>query len=70
MLPDKLNDLKCFLEGKRFQNSDERKLLQELNFIDSNFQIQEELEEKYGKESLFESFALASEYCPTCGKKI
>ena len=61
MLPDKLNDLKCFLEGKRFRNNDERKLLQELNFVDSHIQIQEELEEKYGKKPLFESFAFASE---------
>lgn len=70
MLPDKLNDLKSYLEGKRFLKKSEKELLDELSFIDENFLIQEELKEKYTETFLFESFAMAPSNCPTCGKPL
>lgn len=70
MLPNKLNDLKSYLEGKRILKIEEKELLDELKFIDENFSIQSELEENYGERNLFESFAIAPSHCPTCGKPL
>lgn len=70
MLPDKLNDLKSYLEGKGILKKSEKELLDELSFIDENFLIQEELKEKYTEIKLFESFAMAPSHCPTCGKPL
>jgi len=70
MLPDKLNDLKSFLEGKRLLTKNEKELLDELKFIDENYLIKEELKENYGEDYLLESLAMTPSHCPTCGKPL
>lgn len=69
MLPKKLLDIKNLLEKELHLSSEDKELLDVLKVIDSDSEIQRILTQKTSKE-FFKSFALAPDYCPTCGKKL
>ncbi|CAD0221304.1 hypothetical protein [Chryseobacterium sp. JV274] len=70
MLPEQLNTIKVNLEKLNNLDENQRELLNELNFINKSIALKKDLEQNYIVEKMiFESFAVASNTCPACGKR-
>ncbi len=69
MLHQKLLNIKLLLEKELYLNDEDKELLSVLSIIDSDPDIQRILNLKTQKK-FSKSFALAPDYCPTCGKRL
>ena len=70
MLPKQLKSIKDYLTSLKTLDDKQKQLLHELTFIDKNTTFEKTLDENYSyREKIFESFTVASDTCPTCGKK-
>jgi Tfp pilus assembly protein PilN len=66
MLPKQLKEIKDHLINLQKLDDKQKQLLQELTFVEKNLTFDEY---RY-QEKIFESFAVASGTCPSCGKKM
>lgn len=66
MLTSKLSQLKRELESKIYLDEDDKKTLRILKVFDTDQTLQKLIS---SGEILTKSFAVAPEYCPSCGKK-
>ncbi|KFC20425.1 hypothetical protein [Chryseobacterium sp. FH1] len=71
MLTKKLRELKQQLSKIESLNRDQKELLYELNFFDTNDGIKKIVNQEYSiRKVVMESFAAAPSICQLCGKKL
>ncbi|MDR6463343.1 hypothetical protein [Chryseobacterium sediminis] len=70
MLPKQLKTIKSSLEKINNPDEKQKELLNELNFINKSTYFEKDLEKNYVVHKLLlESFTVASDTCPACGKR-
>jgi hypothetical protein len=67
MLTSKLLQVKKELENKLFKDEDDKKTLKILDSLDKDLTFNRMIN---SSDFLTKSFAVAPEYCPSCGKKV
>lgn len=70
MLPKQLKAIKESLESLKNLDDKQKELLNELNFINKNTELEKDIKENYTfLKKIMESFSVASDTCPACGKR-